>query len=217
MTESPHDERRLEVLRASCVGQPRETVNLFLAPLKNMTPSQRIERAMDRLRQWYGVSGVLVSEPKAENIRNGPRVTHAVSSLKAFNEDLSTLEVFAYAHDQVEKLSGQLLLDTANRLPANLTRHNLDYIDKPSLNLNQPSLEGFEFLRNFIVHEIKIMTSDYAQALFKVDEKDILRESYGKSNTVRVRHAAITSIPDVKRAAQAERSSKNVNTFLPRN
>ena len=54
MAESPHEERRLEVLRASCVGQPRETVNLFFAPLKNMTASQRIERPLDRLRQRYG-------------------------------------------------------------------------------------------------------------------------------------------------------------------
>ena len=30
MAESPHEERRLELLRALCVGQPRETVNLFL-------------------------------------------------------------------------------------------------------------------------------------------------------------------------------------------
>ena len=76
---------------------------------------------------------------------------------------------------------------------------------------------GFECLRNFIVHEIKLTTSDYAQALFRVDEKDKLRDSSGKSNTVRVRHAAITSISDVKRTAQAERSSNNVNTFIPRN
>ena len=30
MEENPYDERRLEVLRAACVGQPREMVNLFL-------------------------------------------------------------------------------------------------------------------------------------------------------------------------------------------
>ena len=29
MDESPYPERRFEVLRASCVGQPREMVNLF--------------------------------------------------------------------------------------------------------------------------------------------------------------------------------------------
>ena len=34
MAKSPHDEKRLEMLRASCVGQRRETVNLFFAPLK---------------------------------------------------------------------------------------------------------------------------------------------------------------------------------------
>ena len=45
MNESPCDERRLEVLRASCVGQPREMVNLFCAPMKSITTSQRIEKA----------------------------------------------------------------------------------------------------------------------------------------------------------------------------
>ena len=42
MNESPYDERRLEVLRASCVGQPREMVNLFCAPLKSITTSQPV-------------------------------------------------------------------------------------------------------------------------------------------------------------------------------
>ena len=51
MNESPYEERRLEVLRASCVGQLRKMVNLFCAPLKNMTTTQRIEKALDRLRQ----------------------------------------------------------------------------------------------------------------------------------------------------------------------
>ena len=34
MNDSPYDERKLEVLRAACVGQPREMVNLFCAPMK---------------------------------------------------------------------------------------------------------------------------------------------------------------------------------------
>ena len=55
MEESPFGERRLEVLQASCVGEPREMVNLFFAPFKNMTTQQRIDRALERLRQRYGV------------------------------------------------------------------------------------------------------------------------------------------------------------------
>ena len=50
MSESTCDERKLEALRASCSGQPREMVNLFLASMKNMSTSQRIEKAIDRLR-----------------------------------------------------------------------------------------------------------------------------------------------------------------------
>ena len=46
MNESPYDERRLEVLRASCVGQPREMVNLFCAPMKSINTSQRVEKAL---------------------------------------------------------------------------------------------------------------------------------------------------------------------------
>ena len=74
MDESLLEKRRLEVLRASCVGQPREMVNLFFAPLKGMTTGQRIEKALERLRQRYGVSGGFASEPKVVEIRFGPKV-----------------------------------------------------------------------------------------------------------------------------------------------
>ena len=161
MVKSPHEERRLEVLRASCVGQPSEMVNLFFAPFESMSTSEQIEQALDRLRQLYGVSDFL-SELKVLEIQNGAKVTHTVSSLKSFNEDLNTLEVFAYAHDKIDKLSEQLLLDLANRLPGNLKCRYIDYLDRRS-NLDQPGFEGFEALRNFVVHEINVMTSDYAQ------------------------------------------------------
>ena len=118
MNESPFEERRLEVLRASCVGQPQEMVDLFCVPMRSMSTSRRIEKALDRLHQKYGVLGELTSEPKVVAVRNGPKVSFTSTSLKLFNEDLNTLEVFAYVHDKVEKVSGQLLIDTANRLPS---------------------------------------------------------------------------------------------------
>ena len=86
MNESPHEERRLEVLRASCVGQPREMINLFFAPLRGITTSQRIERALDRLHQRYGVSGGFVSESKVIVIRDGTKVNHTIASLKALTK-----------------------------------------------------------------------------------------------------------------------------------
>ena len=188
MEESPIEERRLEVLRASCVGQPREMVNLFCAPMKNMSTAQRIEKALDRLRQRYGITGGFSSEPKVRAVRHGPKVSFNATSLKSFNEDLNTLEVFAYAHDEVEKLSGQLLLDTARRLPNILKRRYLDYLDKMQLNLSQP---GFESLRRFIVHEIDMATSDYAQAFFKHEEKEGSREPATGTRDFRVRQVAV--------------------------
>ena len=106
MDKSPYDERRLEILRASCVGEPREMVTLFCVPMKGMTTSQRIEKALDRLRQRYGVSGGLTSEPKVIAIRHGAKISFTSTSLKSFNEDLNTLEVYAYAHDEYHKLTG---------------------------------------------------------------------------------------------------------------
>ena len=209
MHESPYDERRLEVLRASCIGQPREMVNLFFAPMRNMSTSRRIERALDRLRQRYGVSNGLTSEPKIAKIVTGPRVAMSVASLKAFNEDLNTLEVYAHAHDELDKLSGQLMLDTANRLPGVLKRRYLDYLDKKSINLNQP---GFESLREFVVHELNLMTSDYAQSFFKSDDKDRASGPSNGHTALRVRQVAVIGErPGARSAETVGESSRNCN------
>ena len=115
-----------------------------------------------------------------------------VSSLKSFNEDLNTLEVFAYAHDAVEKLSGQLLLDVASRLPGVLKRRYLDYHARMGLSLSRP---GFDSLRNFIVHELSVLTSDYAQTFFKHDKKDTSKSSENgrRRGFACVRQIAVTS------------------------
>ena len=102
-------------------------VNLFIAPMRSMSTAQQVEKALDRLRQRYGVSGGLTTEPQIIDVRLEPRVLLNTASLKSYNEDLNTLEVFAYAHDEVEKLSRQLLMDVANRLPGVLKRQYLDY------------------------------------------------------------------------------------------
>ena len=169
MDESPYPERRFEVLKASCVGQPREMVNLFFAPMKSLSTSQHIEKALDRSRQGYGVPSGLTSEPKIIEIRNGLKVTLNSYSLKNFNEELNTLEVFAYAHNQIDQLSGQLLLEVANRLPVLLKRRYLDYLTKIGSDLNRPK---FDELRKFLAGKLSVSTSDYAQTLFKLEEND---------------------------------------------
>ena len=53
MDESPFEERKLELLQASCIGQPQEMVISFSAPMKSMSTSIRVEKALDRLPQRY--------------------------------------------------------------------------------------------------------------------------------------------------------------------
>ena len=122
--------------------------------MKSMSTLQRIEKASSRLQQRYEVTTGFTSKPKVKAVRYGRKVSFNSSTLKMFNEDLNALKVFAYAHDEPGKLSGQLLLDTAGRLPIILKRRYLDYLDKLGLDMSQP---GFESLCKFIVHGIAMM------------------------------------------------------------
>ena len=204
MDESPYPDRRFEVLRASCVGQPREMVNLFFAPMRAMSTAQRVEKALARLRERYGVPGGLTSEPKVMEIRYGPKITFNTASLKTFNEELNLLEVYAYAHDEVQKLSGQLLLDTANRLPNFLKRRYLDYLSAIGADLNRP---GFDALRGFVTHELSVSTSDYAQTFFGSDEKEKSRDTSSggrRCNQVRVRQVGLSEAQQKVGAGNSE-------------
>ena len=141
---------------------------------------------------------------KIKKKRTGSKVVHTVASLKSFNEDFNTLEVFAYAHDEVGKLSGQLLLDVANRLLGVLKRRYLDYLKKVGLDLNRP---GFNSLRKFIVNELSIMTSEYAQTFFKSNDKEKSRDPVPGS--LRVRHLGVET---VERSGDGERPDKQGNS-----
>ena len=88
--------------------------HFVFAPTKTTSTSKRVDRALYPLRQRYSVSGRLTSEPRIAKIRTGSRMAMSVASLKAFNEDLNILRVYAHAHDQQDKLSGKLMMDTAN-------------------------------------------------------------------------------------------------------
>ena len=51
MNQCPISERRLEVLRAAYVGQPCEMVNLFFGPMRGLSTSERVEKALERLKK----------------------------------------------------------------------------------------------------------------------------------------------------------------------
>ena len=181
-----------------------------------MSTVQRIKKALDCLRQRYGVSGGLTTEPQVIDIHLGPRVVFKTASLKYYDENLNTSEVFAYVHDEVEKLSGQLLIIVANRLPGVHKQQYLDYLKNLSLDLNRP---GFEPLCKFVVEELSIMTLDYDQPFFKLDDKEKSRESGIERGFVRVRQVAINA--SVVQASQTNnkgpdlRNNSGKNQRLP--
>ena len=118
------------------------------------------------------------------------------------------MEVFAYAHNEIEKLSGQLLLDVANRLPGVLKQRYLDYLNHLGLDLNKL---GFDSLRNFVGYKLKIMTSEYAQTFFKQNEKS---GEFGNSrNTVHVRQSVVQSNDAKCQTVSSKAESPKSNRF----
>ena len=91
-------------------------VKLSCSSLKRSSTSQQIKKALDRLCQRYGIFEGFTSEAKDKAICYDPKVSFNLNSLRLFDEDLNLLKMFAYTH-KMAKLSGQLFLDTANRLP----------------------------------------------------------------------------------------------------
>ena len=82
------------------------------------------------------------------------------------------------------------MLDTASLLPNTLKRPYLDYLKKNNVSLNQRS---FQSLCDFVLLEIEMITSDYALAFFKSEDKDKTKEQIVGRGEVRVRRAAVGS------------------------
>ena len=106
-------------------------------------------------------------------------------------------------------MSGQLLVDVANRLPGVLKRRYLDHRSHKRLDLNRP---GFDSLREFIAHELSVMTSDYAQSFFKNDQTEKSRDHEavtGRGSAVRVRSAVVSSAKLPHNSGNAKRGRFN--------
>ena len=52
----------MEIFWAFCIGKAREILNLFIAPVSNMSTAQQIKTVLHRLRHGHGVSGGLTIE-----------------------------------------------------------------------------------------------------------------------------------------------------------
>ena len=74
-----------------------------------------------------------------------------------------------------------------NRLPGTLKRRYLDCPSKNGFDLDRP---GFGFLRQFVMDELSVMRSDYAQTFFRSNEKENLRDS-GARRSICVRQATV--------------------------
>ena len=80
------------------------------------------------------------------------------------------------------------------------------------------SRPGFDSLRNFVAHEIDMITSEYAQAFFKSDDREQAQSSGSK--TYRVRQTTVgpekSSKSDSLSTSSNSESSKTAGMTNPR-
>ena len=88
-----------------------------------------------------------------------------------FNENLNPLLVYDCLNNEVEKLSGKFLQDTAFCL-ADVLKHWY-FLKMHLVGAKQP----FEALQNFMVSEIKMVIPDCVQGFFELDENESSNES----------------------------------------
>ena len=71
------------------------------------------------------------------------------------------------------------------------------------------SRSWFDSLLDFVVHEIKLMTSDYAQAFFKTDSKDKEEQCSSRSKGYRVHQVTVGSENDQKSTGSATANNRS--------
>jgi len=68
--------------------------------------------------------------------------------------------------------------------------------------MNRP---GFESLRELVMRKLNVMTSDYAQAFFKQDNKEKSRDNGKERGSIRVSQVALTTRSGTQNSQNANR------------
>ena len=84
-----NSDRRLALLRAACVRTAAQTIAVVISDTPGFKDNIKINMALNRLAQRFGVSGSFLNEPEVRKICNAPKMsTTSVDAWRAFKDKL---------------------------------------------------------------------------------------------------------------------------------
>ena len=205
----PDPTRKMDLLRAACQEQARETISVLVPPVPGWAVDTQIKRALESLQLRYGCCSFL-SEPLVKSIRTGSKFAKIdVAALEQLISELNECELYARAYKQTNLLNSSFILDIAERLPFYLKNRYTDFLLDHCDNPDDPS---FETLKEFLRRELQRMNTTFAQRLLGPAPKKI--EKSVAPHKINVRQASV----EVKQITPKFKSHTETSTsFTPQN
>ena len=162
-------------MRAECVRTAAQTIAVVISDTQGLKDHIKIDMALNRLAQRFGVSGGFLNEPEVRKIRNVPKMSNAnVDAWRAFKDELTQYFVFALSYKQPGQLEGRFVVDLARRLRTYAKQRFLDYLNDRFGCTSDPI---FDTLMDFVVREEKCKLLDFAVQLMTEEKSDRFAKS----------------------------------------
>ena len=168
LARCPYSNKKLPLLRAACLNTAAQTIAVVISDTPGFDDDAKINMALNRLLQRFGVHGGFVNEPEVQKIRNGPKMSStSAAAWKTFRDELTQCFVYAHSYKKPELLEGRLVVDLARRLPNFAKQRFLDYLNDRCGSTCDPT---FGNLMEFVKREEDSKSSDFSVQLM-TDEK----------------------------------------------
>ena len=158
-----YSDRKLALLRAACVRTAAQTIAYLILDTPGCKDNIKINMALNRLAQRFGVSGGFLNQPEVRKIRSAPKMSNtSVVAWRAFKDELIHCFVFVHSYKQPGQLESRFVVDLARRLPIYAKQRFLDYLND---RFGCTSDQTFDSSMNFVVCEEKCIASDFGVQL----------------------------------------------------
>ena len=176
-----YSDRKLPLLRAACLHTAAQTIAVVISDTPGFDDDAKINMALNRLSQRFGVHDGFVNEPEVQKIRNGPKMSStSAAAWKTFGDELTQCFVYAHSYKKPELLEGRLVVDLARRLPNFAKPRFLDYLSDRCGSTCDPA---FGNLMEFVKREEDSKSSDFSVQLM-TDEKSERVTKYRDKSSV---------------------------------
>ena len=94
-------DHKLALLHAVCVRTTAQTIAVVILNTPGFKDDIKINMALNRLAQRFGVKGGVMNEPEVRKIYNTPKMSNtSEDAWRAFKDELTQCFVFAHSYKQ---------------------------------------------------------------------------------------------------------------------